>query len=134
MKALACNRLYQISRKNDKQVKKRAVDIWKQGLQSIDHRMFRFRSTLRKIHNTSMKKAWSKWIGYNENVETAVRLRLLHINSSERLMLSQTFNNLKIAARSSKFSRLRKLKLCFHEWRNFNRYNRHLMLSNLAAI
>jgi hypothetical protein len=86
------------------------------------------------MHVSSIRKAWSKWIGFNADLEVAVRVRLLHINASERLLLSQCFNNLRNAARTEKFARLRRLKLCFAEWRNFNRYSRHLMHSNLAAI
>ena len=86
------------------------------------------------MHVASLRKAWTKWIGYSETVNNAVRMKLLHLHSTERLALSQSFHNLRAACRDAKFARLRRLKLCFHGWKNYNRYNRHLMLSNLAAI
>ena len=83
--------------KNGRKSKKRAFDIWKQGFQSVDGRLLKLKTIMRRIHEKTIKKMWSLWVSYNVLVEHQVRMRILQRDAAYKLMVSQTFHQLRLA-------------------------------------
>ena len=96
--------------------------------------MYRLKHAVRKVHEKSVRRAFSIWLGYSESLEQAVRMKVMHTDATQRLMLSQTFHQLKLAVHRERTMRLRTLRHTDKAWRAHVRYNRHLMLVNMSAI
>lgn len=68
-KCQATEELLSIIFKNGKKSKKRAFDIWKQGFTSVDGRILKLKTIMRRINEKTVKKMWALWVSYNVLVE-----------------------------------------------------------------
>ena len=96
--------------------------------------MYRLKHAVRKVHEKSMRRAFSNWLGYSERLEQAVRMKVMHRDATQRLLVSQTFHQLKLAVHRERTMRLRSLRHTVKAWRAHVRYNRHLRLSSLCEL
>ena len=59
--------------------------------------MLKLKTIMRRIHEKTIKKMWSLWVSYNVLVEHQVRMRILQRDAAYKLMVSQTFHQLRLA-------------------------------------
>lgn len=123
-----------IFKRNQRQQAKRAVDIWKEGLQSNDTRYLTIKNLIRRINERSLRRVWTTWFSYNALIEQDVRTHILKLTFTQKVHLSHTFHQLRQATVREKTMRLRRLRLVMNGWKKYVRYNRQLMLVNMSAI
>lgn len=116
------------------QEKKRAFQIWKEKKRFGNEKTRQLRHLLKQKNDKARRLAFSSWQSYCSSLDYAVRKHVLHLETTNRMLLSQVFSQLKIQTRIEKQDRLRILAHCVKGWRDHIRYNRHLMHANMASI
>ena len=134
LKTNAIERIWHRLIQDSKQEKKRAMDIWKQklGFNKLTDR--KLKQIIKRRNDRFLAQAIYNWKNFSMVLENACRMRMLQVGYTEKLYLSQLFNQMKSVLRFQKQKRIRALNSYVKAWKDACHYNRHLMQSNMAAI
>ena len=133
-KTSAIERMWALLNRGSKCELKRAMSIWKEKLGHEVYSLSRFKNLIKKRNAKNLGIAVNKWKAYSTALGHAVRVRVLQIEYSQKLYLSQCFNQMRFTLRNEKRRRQRTLNSFVKAWQDYVRYNRHLMQANMAAI
>jgi hypothetical protein len=113
---------------------KRAMAIWKLRKQFNVHKFKKLKDLITRKNNERTFKAFLKWQTNSCIMYHSCRARILQIEVSQKLYLSQIFYQMRYILRKEKQLRQRTLNAYLKAWKDHIHYNRHLMQTNMAAI
>lgn len=84
-------RLWHMLAKGSKQELKRALDIWKGKLSFQSHSVSKLQNLIKRRNEVNMRKAVYTWRHYSLSLDNACRIRILQIETTQKMYLSQVF-------------------------------------------
>lgn len=87
-KTNAIERIWFLMNRSAKKEVKRAMTIWKQRKQFNEHKYLRLRKAVLGQEKDKCKKAFNRWQQQSRLMEHCVRVKILQIETSQKLFLS----------------------------------------------
>ena len=81
------------------------MDIWKQKLVFRNHSLTKFKQLIKKRNHKYLNQAMNTWRSYSNIIEHACRVRILQIEYTQKVYLSQVFNQMRWILRNEKRKR-----------------------------
>ena len=133
-KTNAIEKIWFLLNKGAKKEVKRAIAIWASKVNFNEQKIKKLRAMIISRNKDKMRKALLRWQTWSNFIEHQCRVKLLQIECSQKLFLSQVFHQARVVLRNEKRLRQRTLNSYLKAWRDHVHYNRHLMQTNMAAI
>ena len=133
-KTNAIERIWFLMNQSAKKEMKRCLTIWKLRKQFNIHKLRKMRELVYKKMYNKMRKAFLRWQQQSGLMYHSCQVRLLQIEYSQKLYLSQVFYQMRQTLQKEKQLRIRTLNSILKAWKDHMHYNKHLMQTNMAAI
>ena len=106
---------------------KRAFAIWKEKKRFDNHKLRKALQLMQTKNKANCTIALNTWRTYSNLMGHSVRVRILQIEYSQKLYLSQVFQQMRTALKNQKRLRHMYLNTYVKAWKDYIIYNRHLM-------